>query len=141
MGALAEGFVAFAQPLIDQTDGSPEQLNKAFAIAQLCFNLAISPEEQWDKWLSEAQHALAIDDEEFESLWHSIVLPMIRRHEEMFPLMHQRVSTAAWQNDPRPQLRTKKGEPARRSTTTDRYAPCPCNSGKKYKFCCGTKPR
>ena len=40
MGAIAEGFVAYAQPLLDQTDGSEEQLNKAFAISQLCFNLA-----------------------------------------------------------------------------------------------------
>jgi hypothetical protein len=32
MGAIAEAFVAFAKPLIDQTDGSHEQLNKAFAI-------------------------------------------------------------------------------------------------------------
>jgi hypothetical protein len=28
MGALAEAFVAYAQPLLDQTDGSEEQLNK-----------------------------------------------------------------------------------------------------------------
>jgi hypothetical protein len=27
MGALADGFVAYAQPLLDQTDGSEEQLN------------------------------------------------------------------------------------------------------------------
>ena len=32
MGAIAEGFVAYAQPLLDQTDGSEEQMNKAFAI-------------------------------------------------------------------------------------------------------------
>jgi hypothetical protein len=36
MGAIADSFVAFAKPLINQTDGSIEQLNKAFAIAQLC---------------------------------------------------------------------------------------------------------
>jgi hypothetical protein len=43
MGALAEALVAYAQPLIDQTDGSLEQLNKAFAISQLCYNLALLP--------------------------------------------------------------------------------------------------
>ena len=141
MGAIAEGFASFARPLIDQTDGSPEQLNKAFAIAQLCYNLAILPEEKRDKSLSEMQHALAMDDEELESLRHSIVLPMIRRHEEMFPLMHQRVSTVACQNDPWQQMHPTMGDSLRKSTTTDRYAPCPCNSGKKYKFCCGKKPR
>ncbi len=31
MGAIAEAFAAFAQPLIDQTDGSPEQVEKALA--------------------------------------------------------------------------------------------------------------
>ncbi len=34
MGAIADGFVAYAQPLLDQTDGSEAQLNKAFAISQ-----------------------------------------------------------------------------------------------------------
>ena len=29
MGAIAEAFSAFAQPLLDQTDGSPEQVEKA----------------------------------------------------------------------------------------------------------------
>jgi hypothetical protein len=28
MGAIAEGFVAYAQPLIDQTDGSHEQMTR-----------------------------------------------------------------------------------------------------------------
>ena len=46
MGAIAERFVAYAQPLLDQTDGSEEQLNKALTISQLCFNLALLPEDQ-----------------------------------------------------------------------------------------------
>ena len=46
MGALAEAFVAYAQPLLDQTDGSEEQLNKAFAISQLCYNLALLPDDR-----------------------------------------------------------------------------------------------
>jgi hypothetical protein len=35
MGAIAEALVAYAQPLMDQTDGSEEQLNKAFALTQV----------------------------------------------------------------------------------------------------------
>jgi hypothetical protein len=46
MGAIAEGFVAYAQPLLDQTDGSQAQLSKAFAISQFCFNLALLPDEK-----------------------------------------------------------------------------------------------
>jgi hypothetical protein len=35
MGAIADGIVAYAQPLLDQTDGSSEQLNKAFALPKI----------------------------------------------------------------------------------------------------------
>jgi hypothetical protein len=45
MGAIADGFVAFAQPLIDQAD-SEEELKKAFAISQLCLNLALLSDDQ-----------------------------------------------------------------------------------------------
>jgi SEC-C motif len=27
-----------------------------------------------------------------------------------------------------------------RNTPTNAYVPCPCGSGKKYKFCCAKKP-
>ena len=36
---LQKGWWPTVQPLLDQTDGSEEQLNKAFTISQLCFNL------------------------------------------------------------------------------------------------------
>ena len=29
MGAIADAIVAYTQPLLDQTDGSPEQVQKA----------------------------------------------------------------------------------------------------------------
>ena len=53
MGAIAEAIVAYAQPLLDQTDGSVEQLNKAMTISQLCWNLALQPEDGRDQMLSE----------------------------------------------------------------------------------------
>ena len=46
MGAIAEAIVAYAQLLIDQTDGSMEQLNRAMTISQLCWNIALQPEDQ-----------------------------------------------------------------------------------------------
>ena len=58
MGALADAFVAYAQPLLDQTDGSEEQLNKAFAISQLCYNLALLPDDRRDTMLSEMRQTL-----------------------------------------------------------------------------------
>jgi uncharacterized protein YecA (UPF0149 family) len=141
MGAIAEALVAYAQPLIDQTDGSLEQMQKAFTISQLCYNLALLPEDKRETSIREMQPSLQMDDEEFEAFRSSVFIPMIRRHEEMFPLMHRRGSAASSQSglSPRPQ---RSGTAAVESFAgTDRYAPCPCGSGEKYKFCCGKKGR
>jgi hypothetical protein len=43
MVAIGDAFAAFAQPLIDQTDGSPEDLQKALSLSQLCYNTALLP--------------------------------------------------------------------------------------------------
>ena len=141
MGAIAEGFVAYAQPLLDQTDGSEEQLNKAFAIGQLCFNLALLPDDRRDTMLREMRPSLKMDDEEFAAFQRSIVVPMIRRHQEMFPQMHRRVSTDTSQSGPSLRAHPRMAAPAEKYPGTDRYAPCPCNSGQKYKFCCGMRSR
>jgi uncharacterized protein YecA (UPF0149 family) len=144
MGAIAEAFAAYAQPLLDQTDGSEGQLNKAFAMSQLCFNLALLPEDGRDQAISKMKLSLEMNDEEFDDFRHSIVVPMIRRHEEMFPQMHRRVSTTSSQTGPSPSAPSLGARPTRTAAAeaypgTDRYAPCPCNSGEKYKFCCGKK--
>jgi hypothetical protein len=141
MGAIAEGFVAYAQPLIDQTDGSHEQLQNALTISQLCFNLALVPEDQREATLCEAQQTLKMDDDEFAEFRCSIVDPMIQRHHEMFPLMHRRGSTAPSQSSPPLHARPRTAPPGEKYPGTDRYAPCPCGSGEKYKFCCGKKGR
>ena len=141
MGAIADGIVAYAQPLIDQTDGSFEEMNKALAITQFCFNLALTPEDRREKMLSEIQKALEMDDEKFDAFRRSIVVPMIQRHEEMFPLMHRRPSANAFDIDRSPQEHPRMAAPAEKRTVIDRYSPCPCGSGEKYKFCCGKKGR
>jgi hypothetical protein len=46
MGAMAETMVAFAQPLLDETDGSAIQMQSALMLAQVCWNLALLPEEE-----------------------------------------------------------------------------------------------
>ena len=146
MGAIADAFAAYAQPLLDQTDGSEGQLNKAFAISQLCYNLALMPEDSWVRALSEMRPSLEMNDEEFDDFRRSIIVPMIRRHQEMFPLMHRLGSTGFSQSGPPPsgpslQAPSGTAAPAKTYPGTDRYAPCPCNSGRKYKFCCGKKSR
>jgi len=144
MGAIAEAIVAYAQPLLDQTDGSEEQLNKAMTISQLCFNLALQPEDKRDQMLSEMRPALHMEDDEFNEFRRTIIDPMIRRHQEMFPLMHRRGSIAAspsvlLPSDPSPQVHSRASREA--YPGAEPYAPCPCNSGKKYKFCCRKKGR
>lgn len=141
MGALADSFVAFAQPLIDETDGSMEQLNKAFGMAQLCYNLALLPEESRKETLAKMQTDLALDDEEFAEFRRAVIDPMLRRHEDMFGRSHRWDSMI-------PSLRRDRSQPHVRTMAApqataviDRYAPCPCNSGKKFKFCCGLKRR
>ena len=140
-GCHYRSVAAYAQPLLDQTDGSEGQLNKAFAISQLCYNLALMPEDSRDQMLSEMRLSLKMDDEEFDDFRRSIVVPMIRRHQEMFPQMHRRVSTDSSQSGPALRARPRRAAAAEAYPGTDRYAPCPCNSGKKYKFCCGKKGR
>ncbi len=63
MGAIADGFAAYAQPLLDETDGSLEQVKKAFAISQLCFNLAVLPEDNREAALRKMQPHLNMNDE------------------------------------------------------------------------------
>jgi hypothetical protein len=137
MGAIGEAIVAYVQPLLNQTDGSMEQMNKAMAIGQACWNLAIMPEDTRDQAISEMRSTLRMDDDEFEVFRSSIIVPMILRHLEMFPQMHRRAPTAPLPSSPAPPARVSK----ERYPGTDPYAPCPCNSGKKYKFCCKTRAR
>ena len=135
MGTIANSFAAYAQPLLDKTDGSPEQMNTAFAFSQLCWNLALLPENERDKALNEIRPTLHMDDDTFDDFRRSIVLPMIRRHEEMFPQMRGRKTIVSLNSGPSP-LPPSQPE---KYPGTKRNAPCPCYSGLKYKRCCGPR--
>jgi SEC-C motif len=141
MGSLADGFAAFAQPLLGQTDGSREQVEKAFALSQICYSLALTPEDNRESMLSELRPSLNMNDDEFDKFRRGIVEPMIRRHQEMFPLMHRPGSFDLSQIVSSVRAEPKMAKPGEKYPGTDRYAPCPCNSGEKYKFCCGAKGR
>jgi len=137
MGAIADAIVGYAQPLIDQTDGSLEQMDKALAISQACWNLSIMSEQERLSVLDGMRSSMEMSESEFADFERSVVLPMIRRHEEMFPRMHRRQSMEPphWElPSPRARLDRPFHE---QGSEPDRYSPCPCNSGKKYKFCCG----
>ena len=90
MGAIADAIVAYAQPLLDQTDGAVDKMNRAMTIAQMCWNLAILPEERRDAAIDKLRPALKMTDGEFAEFRQHVVLPMIQRHREMFPQMHVR---------------------------------------------------
>jgi len=141
MGAIAEALVAYAQPLLDQTDGSLAQMNKALAMSHFCYNLALVPEDRRETTLSEMRAALEMDDAEFDAFRRFILVPMIERHQQMFPRMHSRGSADPWQSAPAVQAQPRTTASREAYPGTHAYAPCPCNSGEKYKFCCGKKRR
>ena len=138
MGAIADAMSRFAQPLIDATDGSPEDLQRALSLSQLCWNLALMPKDKQDQFLADMQPTLKMDDEEIQEFKRDVVMPMIRRHQEMFPAMQRRGAT----NRSHPVSGHAIASPARRRPVkkyagTGRNERCPCGSGKKYKVCCG----
>jgi len=129
MGAIAESMVAYAQPLLDATDGSLEQMQRAMSISQACWNLALLPKEKRNESIEELRPMLQEAGTDFEEFRTSLIIPMIQRHEEMFPRLHRSHNVSSL---------GPHGSAARIETYpgTDPYAPCPCNSGRKYKFCC-----
>jgi uncharacterized protein YecA (UPF0149 family) len=121
-------MVEYAQPLLDETDGSHEQMQTAMSIAQMCWNLALLPEPEQEEMLAQMRPAFNMDDTEFADFQNSVIAPMISRHLEMFPnMMRQGSQTTTAGVSP-----SEKKYPG-----TGRNEPCPCNSGKKYKRCCG----
>jgi hypothetical protein len=78
MGGIAEAMAAYAQPLLDQTDGSTQQMNSAFALGPLCWNLALLPEQARDEALAKMRPTLKMDDDQFETFRRSVVVPMIQ---------------------------------------------------------------
>ncbi|MDD4539495.1 MAG: SEC-C metal-binding domain-containing protein [Lentisphaeria bacterium] len=152
MGAMADAMAAYAQPLLDETDGSLEQMQKAFDTAMLCWNLAVLPEAGREKRIADACKSLATNHVDAAAVRRNVVEPMIRRYNEMFPDSSRLDSLLGGAAAPR------RGKPSggRRALPnmdelsveiippkqekfpgTSRNAPCPCGSGLKYKRCCG----
>ena len=151
MGVIAESFVNYAQPLIDSSDGSEPQLQRAMDIAQLCWNLALLPEEERDAAIDKFQSTLEMTDEEFAEFRQKFVLPMIVRHVEMFPVMHARCKQSRYAagagsphigRHPIEQLFEEfdaVSQPPAKRLVAGRNDPCPCGSGRKFKRCCGAR--
>jgi len=137
MGTFAEAMVEYARPLLDETDGSHEEVQKALGLAQMCWNIGVLPEEKRETVLADLQANSQMDDDEFEDFRTNFLRPMLQRYDEMFGDMPQFVSArSATRSTP---SKTERTGLTRGGTYpgTPRNAPCPCHSGKKYKQCCG----
>jgi uncharacterized protein YecA (UPF0149 family) len=138
MGAIAEAMSRFAQPLLNATDGSAQALQRALSLSQLCWNLAVMPEDRREQSLNDRQPTLNMDDEAFQAFKHDLVMPMIRRHQEMFPQLQPRGATRRAQSPGEQVMRpSARQRPVKPYAGTGRNERCPCGSGKKYKVCCG----
>lgn len=137
MGALGEAMGAFAEPLLEASDGSEAGLNKAFALAQVCWNLALLPDEEAEASIADMQSALNMDDDEFQDFREKVIRPMIQRHHAMFPHMPKLQMPEPSKASPPPRKKAVRSGSTEKFPGTGRNAPCPCGSGKKYKRCCG----
>jgi uncharacterized protein YecA (UPF0149 family) len=147
MGAIGEALLEYMRPLTDATDGSPEELEKALALGQLCFNLGQMDQDSRSDHLEKLRESMGLSVEEYAEFFVNLILPMMIRHEEMFPRKKMKqTSVLSVDDQPDDRLMTKVDKtphtsPVRRDRNLDRYAPCTCDSGKKYKFCCGAPRR
>jgi uncharacterized protein YecA (UPF0149 family) len=82
--------------------------------------------------------ALKMDGGEFEEFKRTVVTPMIRRHQEMFPSMRRGGTTEPFHPVPSHAIPPQAPRrPVKKYAGTGRNERCPCGSGKKYKVCCG----
>lgn len=138
MGGFADAIVKYAQPLIDSSDGSPEQVQNALTMSQLCWNMALMSEEDRNAFLDKMPPMPNMGIEVLEEFKRTVVKPMVQRHQEMFPGLHRGrpippANSTPIHEIPRPAPR----RPVKKYAGTGRNEPCPCGSGKKYKLCCG----
>ena len=137
MGAFGKAFAAYIQPLLDDTDGSEDQIEKAFMFGQICWNLALAPEDMHQEIFDELQQTFKMDDEEFQDFKNAVVIPMIQRYYDMFPHQHEQDMLNAVKTQSMWESEAPIPNAAEMPPATSPNAPCPCNSGKKYKKCCG----
>ncbi len=137
MGAFGEAFLEYIQPLLEGVDNSPEAHQNAYHLGQICWNLAISPEDMRDEMYADIGETLGISAEDFENLKMDVLQPMVWRHYTMFPKMHEADMFNAERSIPMQEPDASIQQDGHMYPGTSPNAPCPCDSGKKYKRCCG----
>jgi hypothetical protein len=82
-GGLAQQMIEFVQPLLDNSDGSKEQVEKAISFGMLCWNIAILPRAERAAEIEAAEHDIAKTDEDREA-FRDLAELMLARHEKLF---------------------------------------------------------
>jgi hypothetical protein len=122
MGNLGNDIMEYGRPLLNATDGSDGEVDRALKLIQICWNLSLASEELRPKMLKALRPRMDMDDDQFREFNDKIIRVMIERHEQMFPELH---SGSAGQRQ------------SKKAVKIGRNDPCSCGSGKKYKKCCG----
>lgn len=78
-------FLAYAEPLLSQTDGSEMHMKAALEIAMTCQLVSLLPEGERETFLEEIRGKMNLNSEEYREFRHEVIDPMIRRHQQMFP--------------------------------------------------------
>lgn len=81
---ISDRLIEVARPLLDDTKGE-EAERKSIALAAFGWNLAVLPEEEREKELSEIADKLALDDPADKSMLRDILVSMIGRKNSLFP--------------------------------------------------------
>ncbi|HYQ29877.1 MAG TPA: SEC-C domain-containing protein [Polyangiaceae bacterium] len=82
-GGWAQQMIEFVQPLLDKSDGSKEQVEKAVSFGMLCWNIAIMPRAERAVAIDAAEREIAKTDEDREA-FRDLVELMLARYEELF---------------------------------------------------------
>ena len=85
----ASQMMAFAQPLLDETDGSQEQMNRMFQLAAIFWNLALFRDgEERDQQIDDLLDSFKLEGQA-RSDFAQKARAMVERHRTMFPHLHR----------------------------------------------------
>jgi len=84
----AEAAVRYAQPLVDEARNE-EELQHAFSLAQICWNLALLTPEECEAALQTVKQQMNWSEREYRAQREMIDF-MVQRHQQMFPRLHQK---------------------------------------------------
>jgi hypothetical protein len=87
----AAKMVEFVKPLMDESDGSAESMQKCLELGMICWNAALLIDETGDEHgvLEDLLSGMKAESEDSRQKHRKLFQMMIRRHFEMFPEEHE----------------------------------------------------